>query len=146
MMFTCMMFNKGDQPGVSGRNTLPLPSTPGPGALRKNGFWAPLGVTLDAPWVALDAFLVHLGSPWSFFCPPGVALDSIFQFWDDFGSLFDIMFDDCLQRCCMLFSSMDFPSDFKDLSWIVDVRIHANSRFYCRRVTQIKVFQVVVYP
>ena len=55
------------EPGVSGRNSLPLPGTPGPRPLRNHGFWTPLGVTLDAPWVALDAFLVHLGSPWSLF-------------------------------------------------------------------------------
>ena len=36
------------EPGVSGRNSLPLPGTPGPGNLRKYSFLAPLGVTLDA--------------------------------------------------------------------------------------------------
>ena len=69
------------EPGVSGRNSLPLTGTPGSGSLRASRFWTPLGVTLDAPWVTLDAFLVHLGSPWSLFCHPEVALDSIFRFW-----------------------------------------------------------------
>ena len=55
------------EPGVSGRNSLPLTGTPRPGPLRANGFKAPLGITLDAPRVALDALLLHLGSPWSLF-------------------------------------------------------------------------------
>jgi len=32
------------EPGVSGRNSLPLPGTPGPWPLRDYGFWTPLGV------------------------------------------------------------------------------------------------------
>ena len=74
------------EPGVSGRNSLPLPGTPGPldpgldpGLSTTVVSLGRLGRLFGPPGVTLIAFVVLLGSPWTHFFDFGVDLSDIFS-------------------------------------------------------------------
>ena len=116
------------EPGVSVRNSLPLPGTPGPGNLRKYSFLAPLGVTLDA-------FCSH-------FRPINSRIDFISDFsliflwfWLPFWAVFhefDTLF-------ALSYTRLIFTLIFIDFTWISTPPIPLKSRCYCSFIMFFKV-------
>ena len=94
MMVVCLMIiyliaNLG--PGVSGRNSLPLPGTPGPRSLGRIAFWAPLDFCID--------FCIDFGVDFGPYFGPKFAYFQLFfepifklPFVSDFGCVFCHLF------------------------------------------------------